>query len=48
MRNTGSSVRDRIEMLIDPGTPLLELSTLAANQTYEGDEQLRVLIARAC
>jgi 3-methylcrotonyl-CoA carboxylase beta subunit len=26
-------VRDRIEMLIDPGTPFLELSRLAANQT---------------
>jgi 3-methylcrotonyl-CoA carboxylase beta subunit len=24
-------VRDRIEMLLDPGTPFLELSTLAAN-----------------
>jgi 3-methylcrotonyl-CoA carboxylase beta subunit len=29
-------VRDRIEM-IDPGTPFLKLSTLAANQTYEGE-----------
>jgi hypothetical protein len=47
MRNTGSSVRDRIEMLIDPGTPLLELSTLAANQTYEGEVQLRVPIGQA-
>ena len=24
-------VRDRIELLLDPGTPFLELSTLAAN-----------------
>src|SRR5436190_7253278 len=27
-------VRDRIELLLDPGTPFLELSTLAANQSY--------------
>ena len=30
-------VRDRIDMLLDPGTPFLELSTLAANQSYDGD-----------
>lgn len=30
-------VRDRIELLLDPGTPFLELSTLAANGSYEGD-----------
>ena len=30
-------VRDRIEALLDPGTPFLELSTLAANQAYEDD-----------
>src|SRR5437868_14106408 len=30
-------VRDRIELLLDPGTPFLELSTLAANQAYGGD-----------
>ena len=30
-------VRDRIEMLLDPGTPFLELSTLAANMEYDGD-----------
>src|SRR5216683_3875916 len=30
-------VRDRIEMLLDPGTPFLELSTLAANQAYDGE-----------
>ncbi len=29
-------VRDRIEMLLDPGTPFLELSTLAANMAYGG------------
>jgi len=30
-------VRDRIEFLLDPGTPFLELSTLAANQAYDGE-----------
>jgi 3-methylcrotonyl-CoA carboxylase beta subunit len=30
-------VRDRIEALLDPGTPFLELSTLAANQEYGGE-----------
>jgi 3-methylcrotonyl-CoA carboxylase beta subunit len=30
-------VRDRIELLLDPGTPFLELSTLAANQAYGGE-----------
>ena len=30
-------VRDRIELLLDPGTPFLELSTLAANQAYDGE-----------
>ena len=30
-------VRDRIELLLDPGTPFLELSTLAANMEYGGD-----------
>lgn len=29
--------RQRIEMLLDPGTPFLELSSLAANRAYEGD-----------
>ena len=29
-------VRDRIQKLIDPGTPFLELSALAANDLYEG------------
>ena len=29
-------VRDRIEALLDPGTPFLELSTLAANMAYDG------------
>ena len=30
-------VRERIELLLDPGTPFLELSTLAANTEYGGE-----------
>src|SRR5512136_952051 len=30
-------VRDRIERLLDPGTPFLELSSLAAWGMYDGD-----------
>jgi 3-methylcrotonyl-CoA carboxylase beta subunit len=30
-------VRERIDLLLDPGTPFLELSTLAANQAYDGE-----------
>lgn len=29
--------RERIEMLLDPGTPFLELSSLAGNMAYDGD-----------
>ncbi|WP_158969985.1 acyl-CoA carboxylase subunit beta [Chachezhania sediminis] len=29
--------RKRIEMLLDPGTPFLELSSLAANRDYDGE-----------
>jgi 3-methylcrotonyl-CoA carboxylase beta subunit len=29
--------RERIEMLLDPGTPFLELSSLAANMAYDGE-----------
>ncbi len=29
-------VRERIDLLLDPGTPFLELSTLAAGMAYEG------------
>ena len=29
--------RERVEMLLDPGTPFLELSTLAANMDYDGE-----------
>jgi len=30
-------VRERLAQLLDPGTPFLELSTLAANMAYDGD-----------
>jgi 3-methylcrotonyl-CoA carboxylase beta subunit len=30
-------VRDRIDALLDPGTPFLELSTLAGNMAYDGE-----------
>ena len=30
------TVRERIELLLDPGTPFLELSSLAANEAYDG------------
>src|SRR4030095_14743741 len=30
-------VRERIEKLLDPGSPLLELSALAASDMYEGE-----------
>src|SRR5512143_3330777 len=30
-------VRDRIERLLDPGSPFLELSALAAYDLYDGD-----------
>ena len=29
--------RQRLELLLDPGTPFLELSTLAANMAYGGE-----------
>ncbi|HCR66149.1 MAG TPA: methylcrotonoyl-CoA carboxylase, partial [Oceanicaulis sp.] len=29
--------RDRVQRLLDPGSPFLELSALAANGMYEGD-----------
>ena len=31
------TVRERLDLLLDPGTPFLELSTLAANRAYEGE-----------
>src|SRR5215471_19512326 len=30
-------VRDRLALLLDPGTPFLEFSTLAANMAYDGE-----------
>ncbi|MBL6751124.1 MAG: methylcrotonoyl-CoA carboxylase [Nevskia sp.] len=30
-------VRDRLKLLLDPGTPFLEFSSLAANEAYDGD-----------
>jgi len=30
-------VRERIKLLLDPGTPFLEFSSLAANEAYDGD-----------
>lgn len=30
-------VRDRLDLLLDPGTPFLELSTLAGNMAYDGE-----------
>lgn len=31
------TVRERLDLLLDPGTPFLELSALAANKAYGGD-----------
>jgi 3-methylcrotonyl-CoA carboxylase beta subunit len=31
------TVRERLDLLLDPGTPFLELSTLAANRAYGGE-----------
>ena len=33
--------RKRIEMLLDPGTPFLELSSLAANMAYGGANDIK-------
>jgi 3-methylcrotonyl-CoA carboxylase beta subunit len=30
-------LRERLDLLLDPGTPFLELSTLAANKAYDGE-----------
>src|SRR3569623_160185 len=30
-------VRDRLDQLLDPGTPFMELSSLGANEAYEGE-----------
>ncbi|MCH8843353.1 MAG: methylcrotonoyl-CoA carboxylase [SAR324 cluster bacterium] len=36
-RQNKQFVRDRLDQLLDPGTPFLELSSLAANQSYDGE-----------
>jgi 3-methylcrotonyl-CoA carboxylase beta subunit len=36
-RQGKSTVRERLALLLDPGTPFLELSTLAACEAYDGD-----------
>ncbi|MBX9589825.1 MAG: methylcrotonoyl-CoA carboxylase [Hyphomonadaceae bacterium] len=36
-RQSKKPVRERIALLLDPGTPFLELSTLAANMAYDGE-----------
>src|SRR5438093_8118121 len=41
-------VRDRIEGLIDPGTPLLELSPLAAFDMYDNDAPSSGLVTAIC
>src|SRR6187200_2075127 len=37
--------RDRVEMLLDPGTPFLELAPLAAHGMYNGDAPCSGVIA---
>ena len=36
-RQAKLSIRERLDLLLDPGTPFLELSTLAANRAYGGE-----------
>jgi len=36
-RQSKMRVHDRIDLLLDPGSPFLELSSLAANMAYDGD-----------
>jgi len=36
-RQNKLTVRERLDLLLDPGTPFLELSTLAANRAYDGE-----------
>ncbi len=38
-------VRERIKLLLDPGTPFLELSTLAANMAYDGKVPSAALVS---
>ncbi len=35
-RQNKMTVRERLDLLLDPGTPFLELSSLAANKAYDG------------
>ncbi|MBO9514007.1 MAG: methylcrotonoyl-CoA carboxylase [Variovorax sp.] len=36
-RQNKLTVRERLELLLDPGTPFLEIGALAANRAYEGE-----------
>jgi 3-methylcrotonyl-CoA carboxylase beta subunit len=36
-RQNKLTVRERLDLLLDPGTPFLEIGTLAANRAYGGD-----------
>ncbi|MES2536332.1 MAG: carboxyl transferase domain-containing protein [Pseudomonadota bacterium] len=38
-RQNKLTVRERLDLLLDPGTPFLEFSTLAANRAYDGEVQ---------
>jgi len=38
-------VRERIDLLLDPGTPFLELSTLGANMAYDGTVPSAALVS---
>ena len=38
-------VRDRIDLLLDPGSPFLEIGALAANGLYGGDAHAAGLVA---
>ena len=33
------TVRERLDLLLDPGTPFLEIGTLVANKAYNGEVQ---------
>jgi acetyl-CoA carboxylase carboxyltransferase component len=41
-------VRERIELLLDPGSPFLELSPLAAFEMYDGDAPASSPASAAC
>src|ERR1700753_2931522 len=40
------TVRRRLEFLLDPGTPFLELSALAASQAYDGQAPQGLIVTR--